>query len=61
MILKGDSKACKDIKKFVKNVNKLIDKEKLASEKAQPLLDRANELLENCPVKQSDDDEDKDD
>jgi len=44
----GNEEACKDVKKFVKKVNKLVRKGHLAPEKAQVLIDKANELLSQC-------------
>jgi len=37
-----------------------VVKYKTCIRKAQPLLDKANELLENWPVKPSNDDDDED-
>jgi len=54
----GNKKACGEVEKFVKDVNKLVKKGDLASEKAQPLLDEADSLLAECPVKEK---KDKDD
>ncbi len=48
---KGNEKACKDVSKFVKDANKLVKKGDLDETKAQPLLDDANALLAECPVK----------
>ena len=42
-----DDKTCKNLEKFIKKVNKLVDKRKLSQENAQPLTDAAQELVAN--------------